>query len=408
MSRKEIQRAAVLGRVGSGELKLMDAAEIMQVSYRHSKRLWKKYSKDGPEGLKHGNVGRESNRAKPKSFRNKVLRRVRKQYSGDQSHRFGPTLAAEHLAAEDGLEVDGETLRRWMIQDGLWSLQRKGKAHRKRRERKAHFGELVQMDGSFHHWYEERGPEGCLMNMVDDATSTVVMRMGEQETIWAAVGVLRQWIVSYGVPLALYTDWKNVYVREPTSTEELRGQEPLTQFGRMCSKLGIKIIAASSPQAKGRVERNHGTHQDRLVKKLRLKKIRTHEAANAYLASEYLAAHNRRFSLPAAAGEDYHRQRPTLAELRKVFRLESERVIGNDCVVRYGGRFLQLKPQRRHRWRSRTKALVCEWEDGALEVEVQGERMDFEFLASRPVPEAVIEASRGPSLGLAGTGESRR
>jgi hypothetical protein len=156
-----------------------------------------------------------------------------------------------------------------MLAAGLWSRARKRSPYRQRRERKAHFGELVQLDGSFHLWYEARAPRGCLMNLVDDATGRTLARLGGEETIWAAADVLRRWIEAYGVPLALYTDWKNVYVRVPNAEEQSTGAVPLTQFGRMCASLGIQIIAASSPQAKGRVERNHGTHQDRLVKKLR-------------------------------------------------------------------------------------------------------------------------------------------
>ncbi len=196
---------------------------------------------------------------------------------------FGPTLAAEHLASDDGLEVHAETLRRWLKEAGLWQRQRRRKPYRQRREAKAHFGELVQLDGSFHEWLEERGPRGCLMHMVDDATTKALGRFSEEETIWAAAGVLRRWIERYGVPQALYTDWKNVYVRPPNAEERERGEPAVTQFGRMCAKLGIRIIAASSPQAKGRVERAHGTHQDRLVKKLRLAGIGNYDQANAYL-----------------------------------------------------------------------------------------------------------------------------
>jgi len=213
---------------------------------------------------------------------------LRKKYSGAVGERFGPTLASEHLASEDQVEIHAETLRRWMLAEGLWSRARKRKEHRERREAKEHFGELVQMDGSFHKWFENGGPEGCLMNLVDDATASTLGRLGGQETIWAAGGVLRRWIEKYGVPLALYTDWKNVYVGEATEKEMLRGEVPVTQFGRMCERLEIRIIAANSPQAKGRVERNHGTHQDRLVKKLRRKKIQSYEAANEYLDAEYL------------------------------------------------------------------------------------------------------------------------
>lgn len=296
LSRKELQRGGVLARVRAKELRVTDAAELMGVSYRQAKRLWKRYQAGGAAGLKHGNAGRASNRGRPGKERQKILRKVEEKYSG-----FGPTLASEHLASEDQLEVQPETLRRWMLEQGLWKRARKRKAHRKRRERRAHFGELVQMDGSFHEWYEKRAPKACLMNMVDDASSTVEARLGDEETIWAAARVLRQWIEKYGVPLALYTDWKNVYLREPTEKELLHGKTPVTQFGRMCQKLDIRIIAANSPQAKGRVERGNSTHQDRLIKKMGRKKIRTHEPPTSFCNSTIwlITTHVSRASRPS-------------------------------------------------------------------------------------------------------------
>jgi hypothetical protein len=313
-----------------------------------------------------------------------VLSLIQKKYSGSEEERFGPTLAAEHLAEEDGIAIDHETLRGWMLAEGLWSRQRKRKKHCQRRERKPHFGELVQLDGSFHDWLEGRGPRGCLMDMVDDATSRVEARMGKEETIWAAVGVLRAWIRNYGVPRALYTDWKNVYKRKATGAEQMRGKIPVTQFGRMCQKLGIRIIAASTPQAKGRVERNHGTHQDRLIKKLRRKGIASYEAANEYLEKEYLPAHNRRFAVPAAQPEDYHGRKPSARELREIFRLETERGISNDWVIRHEGANLQLKPASRRYGPTQSKALVCEWEDGTMKVYYRGEAIAFTELKTQP------------------------
>ena len=377
MSPRELERVEVMGRIAKGGLKLLDAAIILQLSYRQVKRLWRRYQEVGREGLKHGHAGRSSNRGKPMKLRRRVLNLVKKKYSGSEEERFGPTLAAEHLAEEDGIAVDHETLRRWMLAEHLWSRQRRGKKHCKRRERKEHFGELVQLDGSFHDWLEDRGPRGCLMNMVDDATSQSEARMGKEETIWAAVGVLRSWIEKYGVPRALYTDWKNVYIRAASTAEQLRGEVPVTQFGRMCQKLGIRIIAASSPQAKGRVERNHGTHQDRLIKKMRRKAITSYAGANEYLEHEYLPAHNRRFARPPAKPEDYHGRKPTARELRQVFRLETERTISNDWVIRHEGRSLQLEPRNRRYGPTKSKALVCEWEDGTIETYYRGERIKF-------------------------------
>jgi transposase len=377
MSNRELERVEVMGRIKSGDLKLSDGAKMLRLSYRQVKRVWRRYREAGRKGLKHGNAGKRSNRSKPEKVRRRVLGLVEKKYSGELGERFGPTLAAEHLAEEDGIEIDAETLRRWMLEAGLWSRQRRRKAHRQRRERKGHFGELVQMDGSFHDWFEGRGPRGCLMNMVDDATGVVEARMGKEETIWAAVGLLQRWIEKYGVPRALYTDWKNVYKRKATTREQLRGEEPRTQFGRMCQKLGIEIIAASSPQAKGRVERNHGTHQDRLVKKMRRKGIAGYEAANAYLEEEYLPQHNRRYAQEAAQPEDYHGRKPTARELRQIFRLETERAIGNDWVIRHENRYLQLQPRQRRYGPTQGKALVCQWEDGTLEVYYRGKEIAF-------------------------------
>jgi len=381
MSRRELERVEVMGRVKKGDLRLKDGAAMLGLSYRQAKRLWRRYREGGAATLKHGNVGRESNRRKSKKLRRQVLQLIGKKYWGTEEERFGPTLAAEHLAAEDGIAIDHETLRRWMLEEGLWSRRRKRKKHCQRRERKPHFGELVQLDGSFEDWLEERGPRGCLMNMVDDATSTTLARLGKEESIWTAVRVLRAWIEMYGVPRALYTDWKNVYVCAATSAEQLRGEVPVSQFGRMCQKLGIEIIAASSPQAKGRVERNHGTHQDRLIKKLRRRGISSYDAANQYLEQEYLSEHNRRFALPPAEPQDYHGCRPSARELGQIFRQETMRSISHDWVIRYAGQFFQLQPGQRRYGPTQSKALVSTYEDGRMEVYYRGERIRFHKIA---------------------------
>lgn len=391
LSKKELQRGGVMARVKAGELRVKDAAELMRVSYRQGKRIWRRYSKGGTKALKHGNAGRASNRRRPEKERKKILRKVEEKYGG-----FGPTLAAEHLSSEDQLQIHPETLRRWMLEEGLWKRARQRKQHRRRRERRAHFGELVQLDGSFHDWYQDRAGRACLMNMVDDATSTVEARLGDEETIWAAAGVLRQWIEKYGVPVALYTDWRNVYVREPTEKELLHGKVPVTQFGRMCQKLDIRIIAANSPQAKGRVERGNGTHQDRLIKKMGRKKIRTHEAANEFLKQQYLPDHNARFARPPAERQDYHRQAPAARELEQVFCLETERSISNDWVVRYENRYFQLERSSDYPPRQ-AKVSVCEWEDGRLEIRYQGKaRAHHEIAAPQPAPGEAIAVKKPP------------
>ena len=390
MSTRELRRAGVLARVAAETLTLKSAATLMDVSYRQAKRLYGRYRAEGAKGLRHRGAGRTSTRGAPASLRTRALALIRRKYSGDADARFGPTLAAEHLASEDGIVVDHETLRRWMLAAGLWSRARKRSPHRRRRERMAHFGELVQLDGSFHPWFEDRGSESCLLTLVDDATGRSLGRFGAQETIWAAVRLLRAWIERYGVPRALYTDWKNVYVRRPNQEERVTGAEPLTQFGRMCAALGIKIIPASSPQAKGRIERHHGTHQDRLVKKLRRQRIADLAAANQFLDAEYWADHNRRFAHPPASAEDFHLPVPRRTALEAVFRLEERRTVSNDWVVRYHNRALQLERQS-GRPPARSTVLVYETIDGQLEVQYRGRVMRW-IDAPRSVSSAPVAA----------------
>jgi transposase len=399
MSTRELTRAGVLARVAAGTLRLGAAAVLMDVSYRQAKRIYGRYRAEGASGLTHRSLGRASNAAWTGAERERIVALVRAKYSGPIDERFGPTLAAEHLATEDGVQVHHDTLRRWMLAAGLWSRARKRRAHRRRRERMAHFGELVQLDGSFHRWFGERGPQRCLLTMVDDATGRSLGQLGEHETIWAAVGVLRAWIGRYGVPRALYTDWKTVYVRPPTEAERAAGAVPLTQFGRMCATLGITIIPASSPQAKGRVERQHGTHQDRLVKKLRRRGIAEVAAANAFLDAEYWPEHNRRFTCPPHSADDFHLRVPRGVSLNRVFRLEQTRSVSNDWVVRYANRLLQLERQSPLP-PARSRVQVFEDVAGELEIRYRDHRMRWTEItppaptvaSPRPAPPAPVRS----------------
>ena len=193
------------------------------------------------------------------------------------------------------------------------------------------------------------------------------------------------------MPRALYTDWKNLYVRAATEREQREGRVPVTQFGRMCQRLGIGIIAASSPQAKGRVERNHGTHQDRLIKKLRLRGISSYPQANRFLEEHYIAEHNRRFARAAEAG-DYHRRRPTARQLAEVFWLEEERVVSEDWVVRYKNRLLQLERQSQHWAPAQSRVVVRENEAGEIAIHYRGQRLAFSEL---PGPSTKLGEGRG-------------
>jgi len=378
LSKRETDRCEAFGRVKAGDLSLREASDLLGLSYRQAKRLWKRYGEQGAAGLQHGHCGRASNRGRGPEFRSRVLKLVEQRYAD-----FGPTLASEHLLADDQLEVHAETLRRWLRAAGKPVL-RKRKAYRRRREPKAHFGELVQMDGSFHKWLEDRAGVGCLMHLVDDATSTALFSFSKEETTWAAANLLRAWIERHGVPKALYTDWKSVYVSEPTEKQRLRGERPVSQFGRMCAKLGIRIIAANSPQAKGRVERAHGTHQDRLVKKLRLAGVGDYEAADGFLGAGYLDEHNRRFARQAASEADFHRKRPGKRELDEIFQLEQERVVSADWVVSYEGKLLQLERQSRRHAPAKSRVTVRENQQGEIAILYRGHQLRHTPIAARP------------------------
>jgi transposase len=385
MSEREVRRAGVLQRVKSKDLKLVEAAEILGLSYRQAKRQYRRYRQGGSKALVHGNAGKPSNQAKPEKLRRRALALVKRHYGGEPGERFGPTLAAEHLAEDHQVEVDAETLRRWMLAEGLWTRERKRKPFRQRRERRSHFGELVQMDGSFEYWLEGRGPKGCLLHMVDDATSTSLATFAAEETTWGVADTLRAWVKEYGIPRALYVDWKTVYHHQPTARQQQEGIVPVSQFGRMCAKLGIELIGANSPQAKGRVERGHGTHQDRLIKKMRLKGIDQYEAANEYLLGSYRAQHNARYAVAAQDAADYHLRVPPRLDLEQVFCLEEERKVSQDWVVQYDCRWLQIEAKgQKTSVHAGSTVTVREHRDSSLTLLLNQQKLRWHELAERP------------------------
>ena len=385
MSEEEVRRAGVLKRVKAGEVSQVEAAEMLGLSCRQVKRIYRRFVAEGAKGLVHRSAGKPSNRARPAKERKQILGLVKKHYGGAPGERFGPTLAAEHLHEEHGVTVDPETLRRWMLAEGLWSRERKRKPYRQRRVRRPHFGELVQMDGSPEAWLEDRGPRGCLIHMVDDATSTCLAKFDNEETTWGVADTLWRWVTEYGIPQALYVDWKSVYQSAPTARQKQEGIVPISQFGRMCRKLGIQLIGANSAQAKGRVERGHGTHQDRLIKKMRLKKISTYEGANAFLADGYLAQHNAKYAVTAREKADYHLCIPPRLDLNQVFCLEEERIVSPDWVVQYGQRWLQIERDgQKVRIDRGATVLVREHRDGTLSLWLNRTRLRWHEIPERP------------------------
>jgi transposase len=378
MSGKERVRMVRMARVEKGEMTIKEAAKVVGMSYRQCRRVYKRYREEGDRGLIHRSRGQRSNRSKPVEVREAAIRLYEEHYWD-----FGPTLASEKLKERDGYEIDHETLRRWLKEAGVWRKRRKRPRHRKQRERKAHFGELVQLDGSHHQWFEERGGKACLMDMVDDATGTTLGLMSEEETTVAAMEVLWAWVEKYGIPKAIYVDRKTVYItqREPTMEEQLAGEEALTQFGKACQKLGIETVAANSPQAKGRVERRHGVYQDRWVKELRLAGIQRIEEANQYLPG-FGNSLNAKFAVKAQSTPDYHRPVPEDLDLRSVFCIEETRTIGNDWVVRYKNRFFQILPQS-NLPPARKKVAVREYLDASIHMVYRGKEVLHEEIEKR-------------------------
>jgi len=270
MSSKERKRKVIMEGVINKQYTLKEGANRMGVSYRQAKRIFKRYKAQGDTGLLHKHRGSPSGHAKPIVLKQKVLTLYQEKYRG-----FGPTLAAEFMEEEESIHVNAETLRLWLKSEGLWLRQRKHSPYRHRREPKERFGEMLQIDGSDHEWFGPDEPKCCLLNMVDDATSTTLAMLDGGETTWVLLTVLMKWIKRYGVPQSVYVDLKSVYVSP--------SQDGLSVFEEVCQKLDIKVIHAYSAQRKGRVERKHGVFQDRFVKELQLKGIKELGEANKLL-----------------------------------------------------------------------------------------------------------------------------
>jgi transposase len=381
MSRKERDRLAVMAQVKQKKVSVAGAAEILGLSYRQAKRVWRRYRRQGDAGLVHRLRGRPGSRRKDPVLRRRLLLRYRERY-GD----FGPTLAAEYLAQEDGLAIDHETLRRWLLAEGLWQKRRRRPQHRQWRERKACLGQMVQLDGSHHDWFEGRRARAVLMVMIDDATNRIWARFSEEETTRASYDVLAGWLAAYGVPRSLYVDRDSIYrcERSATVAEQIDGQEPQTQFGRAMEQLGVELILANSPQAKGRVERCNGLLQDRLVKALRLRGVSDLPSANAFLASEFLEQINQRFMVPAASPADVHRGVP--ANLSDILSWEEQRVVLRDWTFSWAGQWYQI--DRRHEGLSLAgkKVLVRRRRDGTAHVLYRGQKLQWRKLPHRPRP----------------------
>lgn len=386
MSVKERSRLGILSRVESGELTLVQAAGLLGVSYRQARRLRRRYHDHGDAGLVHRLRGRPSNRGCDQALRESSVALYREHYSD-----FGATLACEYLAARHSLVVDDQTLRRWLQSAGLWRRCRKSPPHRRRRERKACFGELVQIDGSHHDWFEGRRAAGpcVLMVMIDDATGWTAAQFFAGETTQAAMVMLRGWALSHGLPRRLYPDRHSIYRVNTKNADEIEartGRRPPTQFGRAMDELGVKITCAKSPQAKGRVERMNGTLQDRLVKALRVEGIDGLAAANVYLDKTFLPPLNARFAVVPAAATDVHIM-VDASRLSAALCEREDRVVSQDQCVMWDCRVFQLQSSVNMAGK---RVEVRRGLDGQIQVLRHGTLIRHCALATRP-PQTAVE-----------------
>ena len=390
MSSKERRHMELLSRVKDGVLRLVKAADLAHMSYRQMKRLWKRYQEQGDEGLVHRSRGRLSNRRFTAEVRKAIIGRYKERYPD-----FGPTLACEYLA-KDGWDLNPETLRRWLLSEGLWKRRRRRKKHRQWRERRAQRGELIQVDGSLHDWFEGRGAWASLMVMIDDADNRTYARFYEAESTSAAMDTFGRYVRRYGLPLALYADRHSIYrcEREARVDEDLRGKAPETHFARAMRQLQVELILANSPQAKGRVERRNRVFQDRLVKALRLEGIDTIEAANDYLDRTFLKEMNRKFSHPAREAGDLHRRMPAGLHLNDVLGWQEPRYVQNNWTIRWRNRFFQIHPKHEILRLPGHNINVYEPIHGKIQLRYRGIRLRFCELQGPPPRQVKAKKSR--------------
>jgi len=388
MSQKERTRLGVMKQIEARALSVAAAGRLLGLSYRQAKRVWRRYCQQGDKGLVHRGRGRTSNRQTDPQVQQRILQRYQQRYAD-----FGPTLAAEHLERE-GFKVDHETLRRWLLRKELWSLRRRRQKHRQWRERKACFGELVQMDGSHHDWFEGRRARAVLMVMIDDATNRTYARFFEEETTRAAYDTFERYVRRYGLPQALYVDRDSIYrtERQPSLREQLADEQPLTQFGRAMKELGVQVQLAYSPQAKGRVERRNGLLQDRLVKEMRLAGISDLEAANRFLEKTFLPQLNRRFWMKPVQPTDVHR--PVPGHLNEVLSWQQERMVQRDWTVAWQGRWFQIDRQHEGLSLVGRTVTVRALRDGSVQLLWRRQKLRCCQLAQRPRPEPKSRQAR--------------
>jgi len=374
----ELKRLHVIQKVLERVVKQVEAAEMLFLSPRQIRRIVKRIKIEGDRGIIHKSRGKPSNRRIPGKIRDRVIRLYRTQYQD-----FGPTLATEKLLERDEVGISDETLRRWLIETGDWKKTRKHRGHRRWRERKPHYGEMLQIDGSHHDWFEDRGPGCVLMGYIDDATGKAFARFYGYEGTIPAMDSFKRYSKKYGLPMKVYLDKHTTYksTAKPTIQDELNNVEPLSQFERALKELGVEVLHAHSPQAKGRIERLFRTFQDRVVKEMRLRGIRTLEEANQFI-EEYLPLYNKRFSVFPKEKDNFHRPLPKGLALDTILCVKTERSLRNDFTVAHNKKLYQIEDSVRA-----AKVVVQERIDGSMRMIYRDQSLRFKEIIERPVRE---------------------
>ncbi len=373
MAVKELQRASVLEQIKNKVITCTEAAAKLGISIRQVFRSRRRYRESGAAGLAHKSRGKESSQRMDREIEAKILELLRTKYEN-----FGPTFAGEKLESLDNILVSKEWLRQLMLKNGLWQKKRKRRTSRKWRPRKEYFGQLVQLDGSEHRWFSGSDQMLTLIAFIDDATSRILhASMCSSESTENVMQATKSYFLEHGKPLALYTDRGSAYkVNTHNPNDDL-----CTQYERGLSVLEVELIHAYSPQAKGRIERNFGTLQDRLVKELKLADITTIHEANIFIKNTFIPEHNKRFSVYPVQNADLHT--PTSEfELDAAFCIVSERIVTNDWTIRYDCRLLQLDNSRPAIVKPKDRVIIHQQLSGELYVTIRNERLAFKDITN--------------------------
>lgn len=382
MSNQEIDRLKVINNVIIGKLTWNEAGSQLDLSGRQVGRLCQKVRKKGNAGIIHGLRGKPSNNQLEPGLLEKAMEHVKSQY-----YDFGPTFANEKLWEIHGLRLSTPTLNSAMAKEGLWKQRKNKPQHRDWRPRRSCVGELVQLDGSDHDWFEGRGPRCVLLVFIDDATSRILYaRFVTVEDTLNLMAAAKEYLVINGRPIAWYVDKDSIYKinRQASIEEELRDEQPLTQFTRAMKELEVTVICADSPQAKGRVERGFGTHQDRLVKELRLAGISNMMDGDEFLSKVYIPKHNARFAVTPENNTNAHRALLKSHCLEETLSLRTQRTVANDYTVRKDNQFFQLLAEQSVRVKPQDKVLVEMRLDGSRHLRFKEGYLNFKSIAKPP------------------------